>query len=306
MYSPVDHAIVARMLLASGTMTFLCSAPIPSTLRRNALACCLLLAPAITFAAPIDLNTWTAESYPAVSGFPAGSWNVSGDGSSVLQTANGQATFFYSDFSAMGTDVTGTIRVGSSSDDDYIGFALGFNPGDTANSLADYLLIDWKKSTQYYNFGSPSTTPGTDGNVGLAVSRVTGIPTADELWGHTDFDSHPGGEVEELARGTNLGSTGWANHTDYSFRFLFYSHSLQVYVNDVLEIDINGSFSDGRMAFYNFSQNNVTYSAFDVEPAPSVPDHGLPMAWMLALVTLAFAVLKTRLAPSAEAVRMRE
>ena len=48
--------------------------------------------------APVDFNTWTPESYPAVSSFPAGQWNVAGGGSSVNQVNNGQPTFFYSDF----------------------------------------------------------------------------------------------------------------------------------------------------------------------------------------------------------------
>ena len=226
-----------------------------------------------TFAVPVNLNVWTAESYPAVSGFGAGVWTVSPDGDSVYQSVNGQPTLFYSDFNAFNTDVTGTIRVTDSNDDDYIGFALGFQPGDTTNASASYLLVDWKRGNQYYDFGSPSNTPGTTALAGLAVSQVTGIPTADEFWGHTDFGRDPSGGLNELARGNTLGNSGWEANTDYDFRFVFQPTNLQVFVNDILEINIVGSFSDGRLAFYNFSQAEVTYSAFEVDPAP-VPEPG--------------------------------
>lgn len=224
------------------------------------------------YAVPVVLNPWTAESYPAVAGFGAGVWTTAADGSSVIQSVNGQPTMFYSDFNAVNSDITGTIRV-SGSDDDYIGFALGFMPGDTSNATADYLLVDWKRGTQPYNFGTPSNiTPGTTAPAGLAVSRVTGLPTADEFWGHTNFATeNPAGGLEELARGNTLGSTGWAQNTDYNFRFVYQTNRLQVFVNDGLEMDISGSFSDGRLAFYNFSQAGVTYSAFNTEPAPTVP-----------------------------------
>jgi len=223
-------------------------------------------------AAPVNLSTWTAESYPAVSGFPAGDWQVAGDSSSVTQVQNGQPTVFFSDFSARNTTVTGTIEVLTTGDDDYIGFVLGFEPGDSLAAGADYLLIDWKQVNQAFDFSGPpgaNATPGSTAFEGLAVSRVTGIPTADELWGHVSFVENPAGGVAELARGTNLGATGWADNTAYAFRFEYTPSALQVFVDDVLEISIAGSFPDGRLGFYNFSQGDVQYSAFDVIPEPS-------------------------------------
>ncbi len=220
------------------------------------------------FAVPVVLTPWTQESYPAVAGFGAGIWTVSGSGDSVTQSVNGQPTLFYSDFNAINSDITGTIR-SNGGDDDYIGFALGFLPGDSSNAAANYLLVDWKQGTQSFDFGAPSDgTPGSIAPRGLAVSRVTGLPTADEFWGHTNFAENPAGGLEELARGNTLGDTGWSAGTDYDFRFVFQSNRLQVYVDNTLEIDINGSFNDGRLAFYNFSQADVTYSAFNTEPAP--------------------------------------
>ncbi|UCE74262.1 MAG: hypothetical protein JSV56_00780 [Methanomassiliicoccales archaeon] len=215
----------------------------------------------------VDLSTWTAESYPAVSGFPIGVWTVSTDHTSVYQSNNGQPTMFYSDFLAFGTEMQGTIKV-TGTDDDLIGFALGFQPGDSSNTNADYLLIDWKRGTQYYNFGTPSCGPGGTAYIGLAVSHVEGVPNADEFWHHVDQDvtcSPLGQGVTELARATNLGSTGWVIGQEYIFKFEFTSTSLKVYVDGVLEIDITGDFQNGRVAFYNFSQAGVTYSGFTLQ-----------------------------------------
>ena len=221
-------------------------------------------------AVPVNLNTWTAESYPAVSGFGAGNWVVAPDGSSVFQSVNGQPTLFYSDFNTFGSSFTGMIDV-SGGDDDYIGFALGFNAGDTTSGSADYLLIDWKAGTQTFDFGAPSSTPGTTAPAGLAVSRITGIPTADEFWGHTDFITHTDGGVEELQRATNLGATGWKAGTSYEFTFDFGPNDLEVFVDGVKELDITGSFNNGSFAFYNFSQASVTYAGFEQGQGSFVP-----------------------------------
>ena len=211
--------------------------------------------------ADVNLNDWTAETYGTSS-----NWNPTVDGSSVLQSLNGDPTMFYSDFSVQGSDVTGKIKVETLGDDDFVGFALGFNPSDSSNGSADYLLVDWKKGTQNFDFGGP--TAGGSGKIGLAVSRVTGTPALNEFWQHNNQAANSTGGVTELARGATLGSTGWVTNQEYDFRFTFTSTNLKVYVDDVLQVDTTGTFADGRMAFYNFSQSTVRYSAFSVEPVP--------------------------------------
>jgi hypothetical protein len=248
-----------------------------------------LLVVSAAFAAPVDLRLWTVESYPAVPGFGLGTWTVNPSGDSVTQSVNGQPTLFYSNFNARGFDVRGSVIVVDAGDNDYFGFALGFQPGDTSNSAADYLLVDWKQGRQSVDFGPPSTTPGTTAFPGLAISRVTGVPTADEFWGHTDFASDTSGGLTELARGINLGSTGWTSEVEYDFRFIFEQDRLRVYVDDTLEFDVSGSFPDGRLAFYDFSQSGVTYSAFTVEAIPEPKPNPIPAPASLPLVILGVA-----------------
>ncbi|MEM7310438.1 MAG: hypothetical protein AAF682_27420 [Planctomycetota bacterium] len=239
----------------------------PAKALRSALLLTVLPAAASAQLA-VDLNTWADESYPAVSGFGPGVWTVAPDGSSVNQSVNGQPTLFYSDFNVFNTEVEGQITVGGG-DDDFVGFVLGYEPSNVTNPGAEYLLVDWKAGTQGFDFGAPSCTPGANAPAGLAVSRVIGVPTADEFWGHTNFDdpvcSDLSNGLEELARGVNLGDTGWSAGTTYTFRFEFDATSLKVFVDGVLELDISGSFSNGRMGFYNFSQANVTYNAFTLD-----------------------------------------
>jgi len=219
-------------------------------------------------AADVDLSTWSEELYPG----GAATWIVSGGGLTVTQSINGRPAVFISDFDVAGLAIEGTIRVNQTGDNDFIGFALGFTEGDTSNASANFLLVDWKQEEQNFDFDDanlPSCTAGSTGLEGLAVSRVTGIPTDDEFWGHFDENnatcSPTGQGVTEIQRAANLGATGWADNTSYVFRFEFTTTSLKVFVDGVEELNIAGTFNDGRLAFYNFSQPNVTYSAFETQ-----------------------------------------
>lgn len=220
-----------------------------------------------TIAAPVDLSGWTAQG-------GSSNWQVAVDHNSVLQTLNGNPTVFFSGTNDQGKALSGKIKVETTSDDDYIGFVLGYKSGDASASSTDFILIDWKQSTQpYYGCVAPA---------GLAISRISGgLPDSADLWCHT-------GTVSELARAANLGSTGWADSTEYSFDLVFTATNIQVKVDGTTELNINGSFADGSFGFYNYSQAQVRYFALteDQVPDPDPDPNPAPAPASLALVGL--------------------
>lgn len=215
-------------------------------------------------AAPTDLSTWTQEG--------SGNWVLAGDNNSVTQTQNVNPGVYYSDFNSIGRSLSGTIQVNTTGDDDFIGFVVGFNPGDMTDGSSNFLLIDWKQANQ----GSF----GCNADVGLAVSRVTtGLANNRGAWCH-DADG-----VTELARATNLGSTGWTDFQTYTFDIEYTATNLKVFVDGALEFDLNGAFTDGRFGFYNYSQATVTYAGIsdDVLPPPTgaIPE---PATWAMMIL----------------------
>lgn len=229
-----------------------------------AVSATALLGVASAAPVPVDLSTWTAEGQ--------GSWNVAGDQNSVLQTINGSPTVFSNGVDSQGQQLSGTIEVQTTGDDDYIGFVLGFDVGDLSNPNADFILIDWKQGNQ----GSFGCTA----DEGLSISRVQGVLGNNAgAWCHD-----PAFGVSEIVRATNLGSTGWADNTEYSFDLVFTSSRIQVFVDDVLEIDITGTFSNGGFGFYNYSQPTVRYGALTEQAAPAVPVPGAAALFIPALL----------------------
>ncbi len=216
-------------------------------------------------AVPVNLSTWSAEIGPGAQG--AANWSLAPDNNSVTQTVNSRVGVFSNgSATSQGTALSGSIRVNTASDDDFIGFVLGFDAGemDGSASSVDYWLVDWKQGTQNY--------AGTTAPAGLALSHVTGATTTEaDFWGHQ-------GVVSEVARGTSLGATGWSDLTDYTFKLVFTASLIQVYVNGALEISQSGSFSDGGFGFYNYSQGDVTYAGITENVVAPVPlPAGLPL-----------------------------
>jgi hypothetical protein len=234
-------------------------------------------------AAPTDLSTWTKEG--------SGNWVLAPDNNSVTQTQNVNPGVFYSDFDSIGRSLSGTVKVNTSSDDDFIGFVVGFNPGDMTDGASEFLLIDWKQTNQ----GSF----GCNADVGLSVSRVsTGLADNRGAW------CHDANGVTELARATNLGSTGWTDQQTYTFDIQYSATNLKVFVDGALEFDLAGTFTDGRFGFYNYSQQNVTYAGISDDVLPPV-EGGVPepAAWALMITGFgaAGAMLRRRRVGSAAA-----
>jgi hypothetical protein len=228
-------------------------------------------------ATPVDFTTFTVEAFPKANDqFPVPNWNLM----SATATPNGDAdaSVAYTPDSALNKRFVG--RLAPRTDDDVVGFVLGFEPGDAQiGSTADYLLIDWKGATQTFNFVDGGIFPnlhhdqtlGGSMPVGLALSRVTGSPTADELWQHADLPENATGGVAQLARGATLGSTPYANSGSHLFDITYTSTRITVSVDGVPQLDVAGSFPDGRFGLFSsyqspapiFSDFKVFSSDFD-------------------------------------------
>jgi hypothetical protein len=233
-----------------------------SALRALVAAGVLMAAPAAAVTVPVDLSTWTAQG--------AGTWTRAADNNSVTQSVNTTTpTVFYAPTNAQGTQLSGTIRV-TGTDDDFIGFVLGFRSGDLTASSTNFLLVDWKGGTQ--------SSFGCSGAAGLAISRVTaGLGNNAGGWCHSSSFG-----VTELARGATLGSMGWVRNTTYNFDIAFTATNVTVLVNDVEQFNISGNFADGAFGFYNYSQPGVVYAGLTTLVLP--PESGVvpePESWAM-------------------------
>lgn len=216
---------------------------------------------------PIDLATWTQRG-PAGNGV----WTVAPDGSSVLQSVNGNPTFFVSPLSQLDTTLRGQIRVETTGDDDLIGFVLGFQaPAGSGNDM-DFVLFDWKQADQ--------ASGGATSFEGFALSRVQGTITnyTPGFWGRSDSAG-----FDNLA--TNYGTTlGWQDNTTYDFTILYQTNRVRIDIaggafgSGTTVLDVAGDFASGAFGFYNFSQAAVRYSGLTSELTPPVPE---PATWAL-------------------------
>ncbi len=202
---------------------------------------------------PVDLTTWERDGTDS-------SWNVQPGNDAVLQTVNGSPTaYFEAGSNAQGTALSGNIKVQTTSDNDFIGFLLGYQDNEINSSTANYVLVDWKKADQTFS--------GRSGSAGLALSLVSDGDTELDFWDHS-------GGITEIERAATLGATGWVSNVDYAFDITFTSSLIEVLVDGVLELSVTAAeagvaaFDDGAFAFYNYSQQNVLYSAIAERELP--------------------------------------
>ena len=262
------------------------------------IACLLLVAltaatvaPSTTYAAQsVDFTTFAVDDYPLIDSSRFNFVTYTSTTNSAVLDVSSNPHFFHGGPSILNKRITGTINPGA--DNDYIGLALGYTAGDTTKPIgmagtADFLLLDWKFDNSSQDMlddvtlaGPPTfqffhdSTAGKEASRGLAISRITGTPTGDELWGHVNsnnagaFDDNPLGGVAELQRGTSLAFTGYVKRQDHVFDITYTPTQITVKIDGFEEINLSGSFPDGVLGLYSMDQNPQfgapTYSNFRI------------------------------------------
>ncbi|HHG84366.1 MAG TPA: PKD domain-containing protein, partial [Bacteroidetes bacterium] len=208
----------------------------------------------------IDLNTWVQEGPPA-----SGNWAVNLMGTQLTQSINGWPTFFVSPQDFINVRITGTIRVNTTGDDDFVGFVFGWQPmGNTGpNYTVNGMLFDWKQGNQTWN-----SNLGLQGKIlsnidGYTSTLNTAGATASTFWGHVNQPP----QFNVIAQNTGNG-TGWQDNTTYAFSLTYLSNRTVIKIDADTIFDISGCFSPGRFGFYNYSQSQVIYSNFAYELIP--------------------------------------
>ncbi|MEO1369913.1 MAG: PKD domain-containing protein, partial [Acidobacteriota bacterium] len=202
----------------------------------------------------LDLNEWTVSDFR---GTNASDWRI-GTGT-AFQANNSSPTALLAPFQALGTRVSGTWRAWS--DNGYMGFVFGYEPGESETSNADYLILVWKKDTS--------------GNArrGIRLYRVSGVVSS--FW---NIYSSP--EATLLAEATTLGNSSYVYEWEYEFHVELLPDRFRLWIEGGLEIDVTDDFSglDGAFGLYNHSQQRNIFSRLRVQPADATTDASTPLA----------------------------
>jgi cysteine-rich repeat protein len=181
---------------------------------------------------PFSVESELPDPLPPFASLP--DWQVAPDGREVFQVLNTVPTVITTAFRPEAGEFTLAIRVETNEDNDWVGFALGLDPGEFGSPNSDFLLVDWKQQDQ-------QNANGTVERAGLAVSQVIGDPEVEDYRLHT-------GPVQEIARANNLGNIGWRNNVRHEFTVRYSRTNLQIEVDGNLEIDVDGDFQLGQFA----------------------------------------------------------
>lgn len=201
----------------------------------------------------IDLSSWTVEQYE-LNSQPDANWVLSSMNTVATQTVNADASILVSDFVLSSDRIEGTWRVNTSSDDDFIGFAFGYQDSE------HFYLFDWKQTDQNDVLGFAER--------GMSVKRVS----ADTPLAGTDLwpTAGNGTRVQSLYHNT----VAWAEFTDYHFELEFHPGEFTITVTQGATVLTTATLQDstyttGRFGFYNYSQGAVVYTGFQRVTLPT-------------------------------------
>jgi len=240
--------------------------------KHNAIIGLLALMPVGTYAAPIDLSSWTPLTLDFPGGQGAGSWVLETGNTAVKQVINADPSFFLNNQNTASYSVDGSWEVTTTSDDDYMGFVFGYQ------NSSNFYLFDWKQGTQGY--------VGRTATEGMTIKEFHGATgnglvdlSLEEFWENgANF-----GDMEILA--TNHTSNGWNDKVLYDFHLDFNLTPGEIHivvkqgVTELWNVTVNDTtFSAGQFGFYNNSQEAVRYAGFEITPVPEPETYAMLLA----------------------------
>lgn len=227
-------------------------------LKNFTLTSLLLVSTIGAQAAPIDLSSWSASTLDFAGGQAAGNWELQAGNTAVVQTLNADPSFYLNSLNQTQYSMHGTWEVTTTADDDYMGFAFGYQ------NSSNFYLFDWKQSGQSYQ--------GRYANEGMTIKKFAG-PSDDgvtdlslaKLW-ENNFNM----EYMTVLAANQSSTKGWADNTVYDFYLDFNLNSGEITVviaqdlTELWNVTLNDmTFTSGEFGFYNYSQENVKYAGFE-------------------------------------------
>ncbi|MEN9284292.1 MAG: Cellulosome-anchoring protein precursor [Verrucomicrobiota bacterium] len=194
-----------------------------------------------------DLSRWSVVQYEFFRQ-PDADWVLSTDRTTVTQKVNADASIFLSDFDLVNSAITGTWKVNTADDDDFMGFVFGYQ------NDRQFYLFDWKQADQ--------SDLGAVAERGMTVKAVKadGNITFGDL-----YNTAGGPAVKQLYHNT----IPWEDFVEYRFFIDFKPGEFRIVVSRVdtgtelanFTIQDN-TFQNGKFGFYNFSQGDLIYRGF--------------------------------------------
>jgi hypothetical protein len=196
----------------------------------------------------LDLGQWSVIQFQTNAPEQgAASWTLSASNTVVTQSRNADASIYLSDFPLAIDEISGTFTLGSDGDDDYVGFAFGYQ------DRGHFYLFDWKERDQ--------NDPCGAAQIGMSVkvfSAETELSCQD-LW--------PSVVTNSRVRTLFHNSVPWERNRQYTFALRFVPGTFTITVSDTTNLLANVTLNDttytaGRFGFYNYSQGTVGYTGF--------------------------------------------
>ncbi|MGJ8639360.1 MAG: tandem-95 repeat protein [Opitutaceae bacterium] len=207
-------------------------------------------------AVDINITNWEVVRFPDLmnSGNADPLWTIQDGGITAVQQRNAVASLFMDAREYSDETVRGTFAVQTDSDDDFIGFAFGYQ------NNKQFYIFSWKQGTQIT--GAGITVPQ-----GMAVFKVDS--PVELVLGDT-YAPTDDGRVVSLYRN----DIGWADDAEYEFELELaeVGFTITIYDSGVI-LDtftiLDDRYPSGRFGFYNESQESSFYTGFTSEVSVS-------------------------------------